>query len=171
MPRLNPFPALALAVFFAAAVQAAMANEALQFQPAGASLPTAPALDYDTRDESLCQGDARAPASNIEAGLVSRGWLLTGDALAQGDSTALIASAGLAGQCRPHDTRIFVYRGERYLGEVRSADPQAWPKVSLASDALLEVEVEYRKPNDPNCCPSGKASLAIEIQQSEARVR
>lgn len=84
---------LALVAFCASASHLAVAAEALQFKRGGDSPPTAPKLDYDTRDEALCSGDARAPETEIEQALVSRGWLLTGDALQQGGSTALIASA------------------------------------------------------------------------------
>lgn len=154
--------ALSLVLALAVATTAS-AEEGLVFVDAAAGLPIAAPLEYDTREESLCAEDLRAPQTDGERALLGRGWVLTAAAVVRGNTRAVLASAGLGGQCRPMDNRVFLFDQDRYLGHVRSSDMQGWPSVKLDTARLVRISESYRKPEDAKCCPSGTSELELEI--------
>src|SRR5690606_11864649 len=76
-------------------------------------VPAAPKLDYDSRDEALCQGDAREAVSVPDRALVKAGWLLWDEPVSVGKITVRTAAMGLAGQCRVEGVSVFVHVDDR----------------------------------------------------------
>ena len=152
---------LLLSILISASSQAA---EWLTIHGLDGTVPRAARLEYDSRDEALCKGKGDVPTSpsSAERALISAGWLLWRDPISSGKTTVLLASKGLDGQCRDQGISAFVFvDGKASTAFVPKQDE--YPIIATLEGSLLKLELQYAKPDDPRCCPTGSHQLTLAL--------
>ena len=135
------------------------------------SIPSAAAHPDDARGEVLCSGEGRRSDSDEDRAVVAAGFIPFFATQQMGSTKVVTAASWLDGSCRPSGVVVFIFRAGKVVGRVGVSDSSAAPMLRLDDARTLVVVADYRKPDDAHCCPTGRAAMAVEIDNDGIRRR
>jgi hypothetical protein len=141
----------------------AMADPWVMVDDLQGTIPQAPRVNYDSRNEQLCKGDPRKSIDVTDEALTDAGWLLWDETQRDGDFAIRIVAAGQAGQCRPVGISIIVFAGGLPVAAYQPAATTANLAGELKS-GYLHLSQTYPKPGEGLCCGTGKRAMVVRLE-------
>jgi len=128
------------------------------------TIPKAPRMQYDNRNELLCKSDARKPADAADEALTAAGWLLWNKPEKVGDFVIRRVVPGLAGQCRPEGLSAIVFKNG--LPHAAYVPSEATANLTFVLEAgNLRVSQKFGKPGEAMCCHTGIREQMIVLRE------
>ncbi|WP_440223913.1 hypothetical protein ACQQ2N_01555 [Dokdonella sp. MW10] len=158
-----------MALAMASMTASAATDDAIVLKSLPGSIPSAAAHPDDARGEALCSGEGRPAESDEDRALVEAGFIPFFATQQIGTTRVVPAASWLDGSCRPSGVAVFVFRAGKAVGRIGFPDPSAVPTLRLNDAGTLVVEVDVRKADDAHCCPTGKATMVVGIDDAGIR--
>jgi len=154
-----------LATLFAALLATvAYADPWLVIDDLQGTIPKAPRMQYDNRNQPLCKSDARPPADAADEALTAAGWILWDEPENVGHVVIRRVVPGLAGQCRPEGLSAIVFKDG--LPHAAYVPSKATANLAFVVEAgNLRVSQKFGKPGEAMCCETGKRELVIVLRE------
>jgi len=126
------------------------------------TIPKAPRVQNDSRNEELCRYDARAPADAADEALTAAGWLLWDEPERVGEVVIRRVVPGLAGPCRPAGRSAFVF--VKGLPQSAYFPSAATANLDFALESMnLRIGQTFGKPGEAMCCWTRRREVVISL--------
>jgi uncharacterized protein len=135
----------------------------LKVQPLHGRIPT---VSRREPVASLCQDELLAPQSVEEQLAADAGWLQLAPLQRADRFSRITAVSALDGSCRPQGEILMVFDGGRAVASIEPSDAgkQRIRTITEVPGDRLRITLDLWAVDDPRCCPTGEATVEIELR-------